>query len=70
MYSDNKAIHEEALAKVAEEERKKLKEEKVTLSIDPLKGIAGPSTASQTKEKLLQELFQKWFNLKAEVVHL
>ena len=66
LWSDNKAIHEEALAKAAEEAREKLKQENVILDIDPLKGIAKPA-AKQTKEELKQGLFQKWYNTKAEV---
>ena len=61
LQSDAKAIHEEAVAKAAEEAREKLKQEKITLDIDPLQGI-GP-----TKEKLRQELLQRCHNLKAEV---
>ena len=64
--SDAKVIHEEAVAKAAEEAREKLKQENVTLDIDPLKGIAKPA-AKQTKEELKQGLFQKWYNTKAEV---
>ena len=66
LWSDNKAIHEEALAKAAEEAREKLKEENVTLDIDPLKGIAKPA-AKQTKEEVKEGLFKKWYNMKAEV---
>ena len=66
LWSDNKAIHEEALAKAAEEAREKLKQENVVLDIDPLKGIAKPA-AKQTKEEVLQGLFKKLFNMKAEV---
>ena len=40
LWSDNKAIHEEALAKAAEEAREKLMQDNITLDIDPLKGIA------------------------------
>ena len=43
LWSDNKAIHEEAIAKAAEEAREKLKQENVTLDIDPLQGIAKPA---------------------------
>ena len=67
LWSDNKAIHEEALAKAAEEAREKLKQENVTLDIDPLKGIAKP-VAKQTKEEVKQGLFTKWYNMKAEVI--
>ena len=66
MWSDNKAIHEEAIAKAAEEAREKLKQENVTLDIDPLQGIAKPA-AKQTTEEVKQGLFQKWYNIKAEV---
>ena len=66
LWSDNKAIHEEAVAKAAEEAREKLKQENVTLVIDPLKGIAKPA-AKQTKEEVKQGLFQKWYIIKAEV---
>ena len=66
LWSDNKAIHEEAIAKAAEEAREKLKQENVTLDIDPLKGIAKPA-AKQTKEEVKQGLFQRWYNMKAEV---
>ena len=66
LWSDNKAIHEEALAKAAEEAREKLKQENVTLDIDPLKGIAKPA-AKQTKEEVKEGLFKKWYNMKAEV---
>ena len=67
LWSDNKAIHEEALAKAAEEAREKLKQENVTLDIDPLKGIAKPA-AKQTKEEVKQGLFQEWYNMKAQVL--
>ena len=67
LWSDNKAIHEEALAKAAEEAREKLKQENVTLDIDPLKGIAKPA-AKQTKEEVKQGLFTKWYDIKAEVI--
>ena len=66
LWSDNKAIHEEAIAKAAEEAREKLKQENVTLDIDPLQGIAKPA-AKQTKEEVKQGLFHKWYNIKAEV---
>ena len=36
------------------------------MDIDPLKGIAKPAS-KQTKEEVLQGLFQRWFNMKAEV---
>ena len=68
LWSDNQAIHDEELAKVAEEEREKLRKDKVTLDFDPLKGIAKPA-AKQTKEEIRQGLFQKWYSLKAEVRH-
>merc|ERR1712025_459074 len=58
-----------AIAKAAEESRKKLKQENVTLDIDPLQGIAKPA-AKQTKEEVKQGLFQKWYNMKAEVAQL
>ena len=67
LWSDNKAIHEEALAKAAEEAREKLKQDNITLDIDPLKGIAKPA-AKQTKEEVKQGLFTKWYNMKAEVI--
>ena len=54
------------MAKVAEEEREKLRQDKVTLDFDPLKGISKPA-AKQTKEEIRQGLFQKWYSLKAEV---
>ena len=54
------------MAKVAEEEREKLRKDKVTLDFDPLKGIAKPA-AKQTKEEIRQGLFGKWYSLKAEV---
>ena len=66
LWSDTKALHEEALAKAAEEAREKLKQENVTLDIDPLKGIAKP-VAKQTKEEVRLGLFQKWHDIKAEV---
>ena len=66
LWSDNKAIHEEAVAKAAEEAREKLKQDNVTLVIDPLKGIGKPA-AKQTKEEVKQGLFQKWYVIKAEV---
>ena len=66
LWSDNQAIHEEELAKAAEEARKKLEQDKVTLDFDPLKGIAKPA-AKQTKEEMRQGLFQKWYSLKAKV---
>ena len=67
LWSDNKAIHEEALAKAAEEAREKLKQDNITLDIDPLKGIAKPA-AKQTNEEVKQGLFIKWYNIKAEVI--
>ena len=67
LWSDNKAIHEEALAKAAEEAREKLKQDNITLDIDPLKGIAKPA-AKQTNEEVKQGLFTKWYNIKAEVI--
>merc|ERR1719430_1471383 len=69
LWSDNKALHEEALAKAAEEAREKLKQENVTLDIDPLKGIAMP-VAKQTKEEVKEGLFKNWYNMKAEVNRL
>ena len=66
LWSDTKALHEEALAKAAEEAREKLKQENVTLDIDPLKGIAKP-VAKQTKEEVRLGLLQKWHDIKAEV---
>ena len=45
------AIHEEELAKAAEEARQKLKQDNVTLDVDPLKGIGKPA-AEQTKEQI------------------
>ena len=66
LWSDNKAIHEEEVAKTAEEARQKLKQENITLDFDPLKGIAKPA-AKQTKEQMREGLFQTWYSLKAEV---
>ena len=66
LWSDNKAIHEEELANAAEEARQMLKQDNVTLDIDPLKGIARPAS-KQTKEEIREGLFQKWYSLKAEV---
>ena len=66
LWSDNMAIHEEELAKAAEEARQKLKQDKVTLDFDPLKGIGKPA-AKQTKEQIREGLFHKWYLLKAEV---
>ena len=40
LWSDNKILHKTELAKVAEEVREKLLEDKVTLDIDPLKDLA------------------------------
>ena len=69
LWSDNKAIHEEELAKAAEEARQKLEQDKITLDIDPLKGIAKPA-AQQSKEQIREKLFQRWYSLKAEVSYL
>ena len=69
LWSDNKAIHEEELAKAAEEARQKLEQDKITLDIDPLKGIAKPA-AQQSKEEIREKLFQRWYSLKAEVSYL
>ena len=69
LWSDNKAIHEEELAKAAEEARQKLEKDKITLDIDPLKGIAKPA-AQQSKEQIREKLFQRWYSLKAEVSYL
>ena len=66
LWSDNMAIHEEELAKAAEEARQKLKQDNVTLDFDPLKGIGKPA-AKQTKEQIREGLFKKWYSLKAEV---
>ena len=49
LWSDNKAIHEEELAKAAEEARQKLEKDKITLDIDPLKGIAKPAALVGTE---------------------
>ena len=54
------------MAKAAEEARQKLKQDNVTIDIDPLKGIAKPAS-KQTKEEKREALFQKWYSLKAEV---
>ena len=66
LWSDNKAIHEEELAKAAEEARQKLEQDKITLDIDPLKGIAKPA-AQQSIEEIREQLFQRWYSVKAEV---
>ena len=66
LWSDNKAIHEEELAKAAEEARQKLEQDKITLDIDPLKGIAKPA-AQQSMEEIREQLFQRWYSAKAEV---
>ena len=66
LWSDNKAIHEEEVAKAAEEARQRLKQENITLDLDPLKGIAKPA-AKQTKEQIREGLFKRWYSLKAEV---
>ena len=43
-----------------------MKQDNVTLDIDPLKGIAKPAS-KQSKEEKREALFQKWYSLKAEV---
>merc|ERR1719370_2211796 len=65
LWSDNKAIHEEELAKAAEEARQKLEQDKITFDIDPLKGIAKPAV-QQSIEEVREKLFQRWYSLKAQ----
>ena len=54
------------MAKAAEEARQKLEQDRIPLDIDPLKGIAKPA-AQQSIEEIREQLFQRWYSVKAEV---